>query len=85
MMIVSKDTPRPRSRRNTGSGAIILRDISAATHAANTSKVMIIAHFAELVRAGLAEWTRLDTGATEVRLGTGEVFVLGDTAVTRLS
>jgi len=82
--MASKDQPNCKRRRDARVRANVLRDKSIQTRAANTSMVMVVAHLAQLVRAGRAEWRASDTGGTEVRFDTGEVFLLGATAVTRL-
>jgi hypothetical protein len=39
----------------------------------------------QMVDDGKAEWSRTATGDIELRLLTGEVFVLGELAVTRVA
>ncbi|WP_352633874.1 hypothetical protein [Mesorhizobium sp. M0496] len=43
-----------------------------------------MAAIGELVDGGKAEWSRTATGEIELRLLTGEVFVLGEIFVTRV-
>ncbi|MGX7873738.1 hypothetical protein ACVDG5_014115 [Mesorhizobium sp. ORM6] len=43
-----------------------------------------MAAISELVDEGKAEWNHAATGEIELRLSTGEVFVLGEESVTRV-
>lgn len=49
------------------------------------AKSMVMAAIGELVDGGQAEWSRTATGEVELRLISGEVFVLGDVSVTRVA
>ncbi|TPI32919.1 hypothetical protein FJW08_06965 [Mesorhizobium sp. B3-2-1] len=49
------------------------------------AKALVMAAMGELVEDGQAEWGRTATGEFELRLVTGEVFVLGEVSVTRVA
>ena len=49
------------------------------------AKSLVLATIGELVDDGKAEWNRTATGEIELRLLTGEVFLLGDVFVTRVA
>ena len=50
---------------------------------ADPAKALVMASIGELVSRGHAEWRTLLSGDVELRLATGEVFLLGDRSVTR--
>jgi hypothetical protein len=56
-----------------------------ANNAAVSAKSQILAAIGELVDAGQAEWSRTASGEIELRLLSGEVFVLGEVSVTRVA
>jgi hypothetical protein len=45
-------------------------------------KVFVMEAIRRLVDDGLAEWDRTEDGELELRLITGETFVVGDTGIT---
>jgi hypothetical protein len=45
----------------------------------------VIAHFWQLAADGLAEWNPMQDGNVELRLSTGEAFLLGNASVTRIT
>lgn len=49
------------------------------------AKTLVMAAMGELVEDGQAEWSRTATGEIELRLMSGEVFVLGEMSVTRVA
>ncbi|MEI9431379.1 hypothetical protein [Mesorhizobium sp. Cs1299R1N3] len=49
------------------------------------AKTLVMAAMGELVEDGQAEWGRTASGEFELRLVTGEVFVLGEVSVTRVA
>ena len=49
------------------------------------AKSQVLAAIVELVDAGKAEWSRNANGEVELRLLSGEVFVLGEVSVTRVA
>ncbi|MEI9407971.1 hypothetical protein [Mesorhizobium salmacidum] len=49
------------------------------------AKTLVMAAMGELVEDGKAEWSRTASGEFELRLMTGEVFVLGEVSVTRVA
>lgn len=57
-----------------------------ALHASrDPAKALVMSTIAELVNRGCAQWSTLESGDVELRLPGGEVFVLGDQAVTRIA
>ncbi len=50
---------------------------------ADPAKALVMSSIGELVTRGHAEWRTLRNGDVELRLATGEVFLLGDQSVTR--
>ncbi|WP_244571359.1 MULTISPECIES: hypothetical protein [Mesorhizobium] len=59
--------------------------IESANSAAIDAKSRVLAAIGELVDAGKAEWSRAATGEVELRLLSGEVFLLGEVTVTRVA
>ncbi|ESY90754.1 hypothetical protein ACVWWD_005272 [Mesorhizobium sp. URHB0026] len=49
------------------------------------AKALVLAAIGELVEDGKAEWRRMATGEFELRLISGEVFLLGEIGVTRVA
>lgn len=56
-----------------------------ANDAAIDAKSQVLAAIGELVDDGKAEWRRTASGEVELRLSSGEVFVLGEVSVTRVA
>lgn len=56
-----------------------------ANGAAIDAKSQVLAAIGELVDDGKAEWIRTASGEVELRLLSGEVFVLGEVSVTRVA
>jgi hypothetical protein len=52
---------------------------------ADRARALVIAGIGRLVRDGHASWRLSDSGDVELRLATGEVFLLGSTTVTRIA
>ena len=50
---------------------------------ADPAKALVMAAISELVSRGQAEWRTLRSGDVELRLASGEVFLLGGQSVTR--
>lgn len=51
--------------------------------AADPAKALVMAAISELVSRGHAQWRILQSGDVELRLASGEVFLLGGQSVTR--
>ena len=49
------------------------------------AKLLVMVAIGQMVDDGKAEWSRAATGEIELRLLTGEVFLLGEISVTRLA
>ena len=47
-------------------------------------KARVLAHFRDLVSDGYAEWHTQEDGTIQLRLNTGEIYLLGRTAITRI-
>lgn len=58
---------------------------AAGSRRAPDAKSRVMAAIGELVDDGNAEWNRTATGEIELRLSTGEVFLLGEVFVTRVA
>jgi hypothetical protein len=58
---------------------------SASPAHADPSKAFVVAHFWQLAADGHAEWNPMRDGNVELRLSTGEAFLLGNTSVTRIA
>ena len=52
---------------------------------ADVAKAIVMTEIARLVEDGHASVARLETGRLELRLTTGEIFHLGEEAVTRIA
>ena len=50
---------------------------------ANLIKTLALAAIGRWVAAGRAEWKTLETGEIELRLPSGETFLLAESAITR--
>jgi len=51
---------------------------------ADPAKAAVMAYVERLVRDGLASCSKVDSGVIELTLASGEVFHLGEEAVTRI-
>ena len=71
--------------RSSTAGANSQTPNGAAISRADDAKSQVLAVIGELVNAGKADWSRTETGEIELRLLSGEVFVLGEVAVTRVA
>jgi hypothetical protein len=58
---------------------------SAGSRRAPDAKSLVMATIGALVDDGKAEWNRTANGEIELRLSTGEVFLLGEVFVTRVA
>ena len=48
-------------------------------------KAQVMAYFRDLVDHGHAEWRMLDDGSVELRLNTGETYLLGSKTIARIA
>lgn len=71
--------------RSSTAGANIEIANGVAVSRAEDAKSEVLAAIGELVDDGKAEWSRTATGEVELRLLSGEVFLLGDVTVTRVA
>jgi hypothetical protein len=81
-MLPSSALKRKREKR---SYAQATADAVAGLIDSDPAKVRVMAHFRELVADGHAEWHTLESGEIELRLHSGEVYLLANTTVTRLA
>ena len=58
---------------------------TAATPRSQDAKSLVMTAIGELVDGGKAEWNLTTSGEIELRLFTGEVFLLGEFSVARLA
>ena len=63
-------------RRHSGKASMHSAD-------ANLIKTLALAAIGRWVAAGRAEWKTLETGEIELRLPSGETFLLAESAITR--
>lgn len=52
---------------------------------ADVAKAIVMAEVVRIVAEGNAAITTLESGILELRFGTGEVFLLGEQAITRVA
>jgi hypothetical protein len=60
-------------------------DGEADTAWSDSDKAVVIAYVKQLVDGGEAAWRRLSNGDIELCLASGELFLLGEENITRLS
>ncbi|SDR61812.1 hypothetical protein SAMN05519103_07631 [Rhizobiales bacterium GAS113] len=60
-------------------------DAIATQRYPDPAKRVMMKYFGELVAEGFAEWELVENGNVRFRVETGETFVLGETAITRLA
>jgi hypothetical protein len=60
-------------------------DEESALENADVAKALVLAELARIVEEGAAVIATLESGTIQLRLATGEVFRLGETAVTRIA
>jgi hypothetical protein len=51
---------------------------------ADPAKAFVLRHIGQIVASGHAEWRPLENGDVELRLQTGEVFLLAETTIGRV-
>jgi hypothetical protein len=49
------------------------------------AKALVMRHVGQLVADGYAEWVALSNGDVELRLHTGEIFILAEMLVVRIA
>ena len=52
--------------------------------AADPTKALVMSYIGQFINDGYAEWSLLDNDDVELRFLSGEVFLLGDTTITRV-
>lgn len=82
-------TPRraskPKNKRAKRVRAIARPSEVAGSARIDPDKVRVMAYFRGLVADGLAEWHKLDDGTVRLSLTTGEIYLLKETAITRIA
>ena len=77
---MSEKVKHGRGPAGTGKGAAP----SIKRRAADPAREFVMSYIPCLVREGLAEWSVLEDGDTELRLKSGEIFHLGKKMVMRI-
>lgn len=62
-----------------------LRGTVAAHANKDPATALVMSHLGQLVSDGFATWKQLDNGEVAQRFHSGEVFLLADTALTRIA
>jgi len=73
------------TKRNGKPGGDAATPDPIAQRSTDRAKALVIAGIGRLVDDGHASWHLSDTGDVELRLVTGEVFLLGNTTMTRIA
>ena len=73
-----------RSPDTTADGSSQTRD-SSRDRRADDAKSLVMTVVSQMVDNGKVEWNLTTTGDIELRLLTGEVFLLGEISVTRVA
>jgi hypothetical protein len=73
---------RPRRVKTCGTSAIPENTIGVLHR--DRAKSAVMRHVAKIVESGHADWAQLGNGDVELRFATGEIFLLADTAITRI-
>jgi hypothetical protein len=74
-----------KRKREKRSRAQATPDAVAGRIDGDPAKIRVMAHFRELVKDGHAEWHTRESGEIELRLQSGEIYLLASTTVTRLA
>jgi len=82
--IFPKSGPGPKAWRETICGIPATRDSLAGRFQTDPAKALVMSHIGQLVRDGHAEWSQLDNDDVELRLLSGEIFLLADNSITRI-
>jgi len=81
----SFDESNPPTQRHKRCGTRAVSD-SIIMHArAGSDKAVVINYIAQLVAYGYAQWRLRGSGDIELRLSTGETFLLAETEVVRIA
>jgi hypothetical protein len=73
------------TKRETSCGTGATSDAIAGLVHADPAKALVMAYFRRLVADGHAEWRMLENGDIQLRLHTGEIFLLAKTMITRIA
>jgi hypothetical protein len=77
--------PNVRTRRAKTGRTVAAPDDIAGRFYGDPAKALVMIHIGQCVRDGHAEWTMLDNGDVELRFFSGEVFLLADATMTRVT
>jgi hypothetical protein len=82
-------TPRrglkPKSKRAKRIGVTGKPSEAAASAQIDPDKARVMAYFRSLVANDLAQWQMLHDGTIRLSLNTGEIYLLHETAITRIA
>ncbi len=73
------------TKRGSKPGSTMDAPESIAESSADRAKALVFAGIGRLVDDGRASWRLSESGDVELRLATGEVFLLGGTTMTRIA
>ena len=82
--MVSLRARNARTRRAKTGRTVAAFDNIGDRLCGDPAKALVMTHIGQCVHDGYAEWTMLDNGDVELRLFSGEVFLLADAAMTRV-
>jgi len=71
--------------RDETCGALSSVDDAVPRLGDDPAKTLVVMYFSQFVNDGYAEWHARDDGDFELRFVTGEVFLLADSTITRLT
>ena len=74
-----------RTRRAKTGRTVAAPNNIAGLFYGDPAKAFVMIHIGQCVRDSHAEWTTLDNGDVELRFFSGEVFLLADATMTRVS
>ena len=77
--------PRAKTRRETLCGTDATSDAIAGLFYAYPAKALVLTDVRRLVVDGYAEWDMLENGDIQLRLQTGETFLLARTTIIRIA
>ena len=77
---------RDAKTRRTKTGRIVAApDNITGRFYGDPAKTLVMTHIGQFVRDGYADWAMLDNGDVELRFFSGEVFLLADATMTRVT
>jgi hypothetical protein len=73
------------TRRAKTGRTVAASDNIAGRFYGDPAKALVMTHIDQFVRDGYADWAMLDNGDVELRFFSGEVFLLADGTMTRVT